>query len=259
MSAGLGVGDAAGATRVAAAALRAGGRAVAGGGLPLTVGVFASGGGTNLQALIDRLDPAVARIGLVLADRPDAFALERGRAGGARTLVIPVAGRAEEEVAAETLAALEGAGVGLIALAGYIRLVPAGVVRAYAGRILNILPALLPGVGGKGMWGHHVHEAVLAARCRVSGVTVHLVDEQYDRGPIIAQWPVPVHDGDTPDTLAARVLRVEHLLYPAVVEAAARTLAAGGNVASIHCRYPDAFGAAAEPDAAAVRAALGLE
>ncbi len=253
MSAGLGVGDAAGATRVAAAALRAGARG------PMTVGVFASGGGTNLQALIDRLDPAVARVGLVLADRPDAFALERGRAAGARTLVIPVVGREEEQVAAETVAALEGAGVGLIALAGYIRLVPAGVVRAYAGRILNIHPALLPGFGGKGMWGHHVHEAVLAARCRVSGVTVHLVDEQYDRGPIVAQWPVPVHDGDTAETLAARVLRVEHLLYPAVVEAAARTLAAGGDVASLRRPYPEAFGAAAEPDAAAVRAALGLE
>ncbi len=253
MSAGLGVGDAAGATRVAAAALRA----RAGG--PVTVGVLASGGGTNLQALIDRLDATVARVGLVLADRPDAFALERGRAAGARTLVIPVVGRVEEEVAAETLAALEGAGVGLIALAGYIRLVPPAVVRAYAGRMLNIHPALLPGFGGKGMWGHHVHEAVLAARCRVSGVTVHLVDEQYDRGPIVAQWPVPVHDGDTAETLAARVLRVEHLLYPAVVEAAARTLAAGGDIASLRCRYPEAFGAAGEPDAAAVRAALGLD
>ena len=225
---------------------------------PLVVGVFASGGGTNLQALIDRVDPAVARIGLVLADRPDAYALERGRAAGARPVVIPVAGRDEDEVAAETLAALRDAGVGLIALAGYIRLVPPAVVRCYAGRILNIHPALLPGFGGKGMYGHRVHEAVLAARCRVSGPTVHLVDEQYDRGPIVAQWPVPVHDGDTAETLAARVLRVEHLLYPAVVEAAARALAAGGDVTSLRCRYPAAFAAAAEPDAAGVRAALGL-
>ena len=220
---------------------------------PVVIGVFASGGGTNLQALIDRVDPAVARIGLVLADRPDAYALERGRAAGARTVVIPVVGRGEDAVAADTLAALRDAGVGLIALAGYIRLVPAAVVRCYAGRILNIHPALLPGFGGQGMYGHHVHEAVLAARCRVSGPSVHLVDEQYDRGPIVAQWPVPVHDGDTVDALAARVLRVEHLLYPAVVEAAARTLAAGGDVAGLRCRYPDAFAAAGEPDAAGVR------
>lgn len=228
-------------------------------GSPVLVGVFASGGGTNLQALLERVDPAVARVGLVLADRPDAFALERGRAAGARTQVIPVAGRSDEAVAAETLGALASAGIGLVALAGYVRMIPAAVVRRYAGRILNIHPALLPGFGGKGMYGHHVHEAVLAAHCRVSGVSVHLVNEEYDRGPIVAQWPVPVQDGDTAETLAARVLRVEHLLYPAVVEAAARTLAAGGDVASLRCRFPAGFAAAREPDGAGIRAALGLD
>ncbi len=103
-------------------------------------------------------------------------------------------------------------------------MIPLAVVHRFAGRMLNVHPALLPAFGGKGMYGRHVHEAVLAAGCFVSGVTVHLVEEQYDEGPIIAQWPVPVLAGDTADTLAARVLRVEHAVFPFAVEAIARRL-----------------------------------
>jgi folate-dependent phosphoribosylglycinamide formyltransferase PurN len=102
-----------------------------------------------------------------------------------------------------------------------VKLVPAAVIGRYRGRILNIHPALLPAFGGKGMYGRRVHEAVLASGARESGATVHLVDEEYDRGAILAQARVPIHPGDTPDRLAARVLEVEHRLLPAVVLAAA--------------------------------------
>jgi len=99
--------------------------------------------------------------------------------------------------------------------------VPEGVVRAFRGRVMNVHPALLPSFGGAGMYGERVHAAVIASGARLSGVTVHFVDEEYDRGATIAQWPVAVHDDDTPATLGARVLGVEHRLYPACVAAVA--------------------------------------
>jgi folate-dependent phosphoribosylglycinamide formyltransferase PurN len=112
--------------------------------------------------------------------------------------------------------------VDLVVLAGYLKLVPADTVSAFDGRMVNIHPALLPAFGGPGMYGIRVHRAVLASGATVSGATVHLVNAEYDRGPIVAQWPVPVQPGDTPEALAARVLQVEHRLLPAVVLAAAR-------------------------------------
>ena len=117
---------------------------------------------------------------------------------------------------------LEAAGVDLVVLAGYLKQVPGAVVRAWRGRIINVHPALLPRHGGRGMYGRRVHEAVLAAGDAVSGATVHLVTEEYDQGEILAQGTVPVLPGDTPDTLAARVLAVEHKLLPATVLALAR-------------------------------------
>jgi phosphoribosylglycinamide formyltransferase-1 len=120
------------------------------------------------------------------------------------------------------LEALRAHGVELVVLAGYLKLVPATVVAAYDGRMLNIHPALLPSFGGKGMYGQRVHEAVLASGATVSGPTVHLVTAEYDRGPIVAQWPVPVQHDDTPTTLRDRVLATEHQILPAVVLAAAR-------------------------------------
>lgn len=193
------------------------------------VAVFASGSGTNLQALLDHFADGRrgAHVALVLSDRSDAAALDRAAEAGVAGRVIAVAGRAEEEVAAEMLRALEEAGVGIIALAGYLRLVPAAVVRRYAGRMVNVHPALLPAFGGKGMYGAHVHRAVLAAGAAVTGVTVHLVDERYDEGRILAQWPVPVRPGDSPSVLGARVLRAEHALYPAAVEWLAGVLGDG--------------------------------
>ena len=199
-----------------------------GAGHPLVAAVLASGGGTNLQALLDHRPAAPCwRIGLVVADRDGIGALERARRAGVPTRVVTTRGRAPADVAAETLAALDEHGVQVLFLAGYVKLVPPEVVARFRRRILNIHPALLPGFGGKGMWGHHVHEAVLASGARLSGPTVHFVDEEYDRGSIVAQWPLPVLPGDTPESLAARVLQAEHRLYPLAADHVCQAVAEG--------------------------------
>lgn len=181
------------------------------------IAVFASGGGTNLQALIDHFhaaaDPA-ARVELVVASRAGIGALDRAARAGVQGWVLP----GGEDGEAELLRRLRDHRIDRIVLAGYLRLVPPSVIDAFRGRILNIHPALLPAFGGKGMYGIRVHEAVLASGALVSGATVHRVDEEYDRGEILGQWPVPVLPGDTPGSLAARVLAVEHRLLPRVVE-----------------------------------------
>jgi phosphoribosylglycinamide formyltransferase-1 len=185
--------------------------------MPMHVAVAVSGRGTNLEALLRALGPdAPARVVLVLSDRADAPALER-----AAVRDIPTVTLRNHADAREWIAALERHGVDLLVLAGYVKLVPAEVVARYRGRILNVHPALLPAFGGKGMYGRRVHEAVLASGARESGATVHLVDEVYDRGAILGQARVPVLPGDAPETLAARVLEVEHRLLPAAVLAAA--------------------------------------
>lgn len=186
---------------------------------PVPTAVFASGSGTNLQALLnhERADGSY-RIVVVISDRRGSGALERAEAAGRVARVIEVEGRPSEEVANETLALLESLDVGAIFLAGYLRLVPSAVVSAYRRRILNIHPALLPAFGGKGMFGKRVHEAVLASGAEVSGATVHYVDEEYDTGTIVGQWSVQVLPGDDAPTLAARVLAVEHRLYPGVAD-----------------------------------------
>jgi phosphoribosylglycinamide formyltransferase-1 len=179
--------------------------------------VLASGGGSNLQAIIDHLGAAGAStptsLELVVSDRAAAGALERARSRGIAAVHLP---REREHTLLE---ALERHRITHVALAGYLRLIPADVVAAYRGRMLNIHPALLPAFGGPGMYGRRVHEAVIASGVRVSGPTVHLVDERYDEGAIVAQWPVPVRDDDTVDSLAARVLAVEHRIYPPCVAA----------------------------------------
>jgi formyltetrahydrofolate-dependent phosphoribosylglycinamide formyltransferase len=190
--------------------------------------VFASGGGSNFQALLDHQTPEGPwRIGLLVSDREGAGALARAHAADVPTRVIPTKGRDPGDVAEETLGALATHGVRVIFLAGYLKLLPAPLVRAFRGRIINIHPALLPAFGGKGMWGIHVHRAVLESGARLTGPTVHLVDEEYDRGAILAQWPVPVLAGDTPESLGARVLEMEHRLYPLAADHLCRTVAEG--------------------------------
>lgn len=191
---------------------------------PLSIAVLVSGTGrgSNLGALID----ACARgeihgqIALVIGTRRDAPALERARAAGIATAVVSPRQYAtnEEGYANALLRLLDRYPIGLICLAGYLRKLPAKVVTAYAGRILNIHPSLLPLFGGQGMYGLHVHQAVLESGMKVSGCTVHFVDEHYDTGPIVIQTPVPVLDNDTPETLAARILPEEHRAYVRAVQ-----------------------------------------
>ena len=193
--------------------------------VPARVAVLASGGGTNLQALIDRFNPApapAARVELVVASRAGIGALERAERAGVASIVLDAREIGAEALGARMLEVLDVHGIDLIVLAGYLQLVPLEVVERYRGRMLNIHPALLPGFGGKGMYGMRVHRAVLGSGVRVTGATVHLVDDRYDEGAIVAQWPVPVLAGDTPEALAARVLAVEHRILPLAVEALVR-------------------------------------
>ncbi|MDE2876155.1 MAG: phosphoribosylglycinamide formyltransferase [Gemmatimonadota bacterium] len=181
--------------------------------------VLASGSGTNMQSLLDHEDHGAAyRIEVLIVDRPCA-AEERARAKGRAVYRVDFGSRS---AGAEVVGLLERHGVRGVLLAGFLKLLPPEVCRAFEGRILNIHPALLPAFGGKGMYGHHVHEAVLRSGASVSGPTIHFVNERYDEGRILAQWPVPVEPDDTAGSLAARVLEVEHLLFPAAADALAR-------------------------------------
>jgi len=186
------------------------------------IAVLASGGGSNLQALLDYFDAlgdaSSGRIVVVASNRPGAGALARATARD-----IPAAGLQgpKQPDGPELGDVLEQHKVDLVVLAGYLKLLPSDVVKRFDGRIVNIHPALLPAFGGHGMYGNHVHRAVLESGVKVTGVTAHFVDDVYDSGRIIAQWPVPVFASDDVASLAARVLRVEHLVYPRVVDAVA--------------------------------------
>lgn len=185
--------------------------------MPSRLAVLASGRGSNLQAIIDHFDnlsrERIAKVVLVASNRADSPALIR-----AATASIDIASFDAADDGAQLLALLRKFRIDLVVLAGYLKRIPAAVIREYAGRIINIHPALLPAFGGEGMYGARVHEAVIASGAKESGVTVHLVDDDYDRGPIVAQWRVPVEKSDTADSLAERVLGVEHVVYPRAVE-----------------------------------------
>lgn len=183
--------------------------------------VFCSGTGSNFQSLYHAINERSlpAEFVLCFSNRSECGAITFARHHG-----IPTAHLSEkqydthEEFAAEMLRLLEKKTVDYILLAGYLRKVPEAVVNAYTFRILNIHPALLPAFGGPGMYGINVHKAVLEAGCKESGATVHYVDSEYDKGPVLLQRKVPVEPGDTPESLAARVLKCEHRLYPDALE-----------------------------------------
>jgi len=185
--------------------------------MPSRLAVLASGRGSNLQAIIDHFDnlarERVAKVVLVASNRADSPALLR-----AATASIDTASFNPNDDGSELLALLQKFRIDLVVLAGYLKRIPPMVIAEYAGRIINIHPALLPAFGGEGMYGARVHEAVIASGATETGVTVHLVDDEYDRGPILAQWRVRVDKSDTAESLAARVLNVEHVVYPRVVE-----------------------------------------
>jgi len=193
----------------------------------LNIAVFGSGRGSNFQAILAAVEKGKipeARIVCVISNNSSAGILEIARSHSLPAYHLSQIQCATEEAFVELLqSVLDKHEVNLIVLAGYMKLLPRELIAHYRHRIVNIHPALLPKFGGKGMYGHHVHEAVLAAGEKESGATVHLVDEVYDHGGILQQTRVPVHQEDTPETLAARVLAVEHELYPEVI----RRIAAG--------------------------------
>ncbi len=181
---------------------------------------FASGGGSNFGALLAAVaDGSLDAVPcLLVADRVGTGAADRARSAGVSVVVLPPSDFADEAAYADALiAALRQADTDLVVLAGFLKKIPSGVVRAYPNSILNIHPSLLPAHGGKGLYGRRVHQSVLDSGDAESGATVHLVDADYDTGPIVVQRSVPVLPDDTPGSLAERVLTIEHQLLPHAV------------------------------------------
>ena len=186
------------------------------------VAVLVSGGGTNLQALIDasgRGEIPSARIELVISNNPDAYALERARRAGIPTAVCLRKGRSREAFEAELSALLKKAEIDLIVLAGFMAILSESFVRRYPERILNVHPSLIPSFCGEGFYGLRVHQAALDYGVKVTGATVHFVNEIPDGGRIIFQKAVEIQDGDTPETLQRRVMeQAEWILLPRALE-----------------------------------------
>ena len=188
----------------------------------MQIGVLASGGGTNLQSIIDACfaGEISGEVALVISNNSAAGALERAQCAGIPTLHLSK--KTHPEPNALDSAMLEGlrnSGVELVTLAGYMKKIGPATLRAYKNKVLNIHPALLPDFGGQGMYGMSVHRAVLASGAVVTGPTVHVVNSEYDAGPVLAQEEVQVLAGDTGQSLQKRVLEAEHRLYPSTIEA----------------------------------------
>ena len=187
----------------------------------LRLGVLASGGGTNLQSILDRsADGSLsAEVVAVISNNSGAKALDRARSSGVDGLHVSAATEGSFEAADSRITReFVSRGVDLVVLAGYMKMVGPVLLDTFRGKIINIHPALLPGFGGKDMYGMRVHEAVIAAGVKESGPTVHVVDDEYDHGLILAQRKVPVFPDDTPETLQKRVLAVEHEILPATIQ-----------------------------------------
>lgn len=180
------------------------------------IAVFASGSGTNAENIIRHFAASpLARVTLVVSDNPDAYALQRAEKHGVKSIVIR---RADFREGSQPVKVLKENDIDYIVLAGFLSLVPPPLVEAYRGRIVNIHPALLPAHGGKGMYGDRVHRAVIESGERESGITIHAVNEHYDRGDIIAQYSVAVDPLDTPETLAAKIHELEYKHFPEIIE-----------------------------------------
>ena len=184
------------------------------------IAVLCSGGGSNLQAIIDAVEAGRidGEIVLVISNASKAYALERAKNHGIPCEFVSKKQAGSSEAFNDILLEkLQQVKADLVVLAGYLPIVGAQIVRAFPHRIINIHPALIPSFCGVGMYGHYVHEAVLAYGAKISGATTHFVDEEVDHGGVIMQKSVPVLEGDTPETLAARVLTVEHEILPETV------------------------------------------
>ena len=201
---------------------------------PIRLGVLLSGGGRTLLNMLEGIKAGElpAEVAVVIASR-ECKGVERSRHAGLDVHLVPYRKMPDLATYSARLASvLDSAGVELVCLAGFLSMWE--IPDRYLGRVMNIHPALLPRFGGKGMYGHHVHEAVLAAGCKVSGCTVHFVNNEYDAGPIIVQRAVGVLEGDTPETLADRVFEQECIAYPEAIRLFAEgRLTIEGNVVHV--------------------------
>lgn len=181
------------------------------------IAIFASGSGTNAEAIMDHFsDSSCGRVALLLSNRADAYALKRAERFGVPAALFSRAEFQDPDGKVATL--LREYHIDFIVLAGFLWLVPHYLTEAYAGRIVNIHPALLPKFGGRGMYGENVHRAVIDSGEAESGITIHLVNEKYDSGDILFQASVPVATDDTPDSLAAKIHVLEHRHFPMIIE-----------------------------------------
>lgn len=187
----------------------------------LNIAVFASGKGSNFKAILEAINAGrigSAKIVLVISNNSDAGALVTGRENHIPALhVSRKQFSTDDDFNAKLMSLLGGYHVNFIVLAGYMKKIDSKIVQAYKNRIVNIHPALLPKFGGSGMYGIHVHEAVIASKEKLSGASVHIVDEEYDHGPVVLQKTVAVESTDTPESLAAKVLQLEHEIYPEAI------------------------------------------
>ena len=204
----------------------------------LKIAVFASGRGSNFEAILKAIRAGKikgARIVGVVSNNSGAGALETARQNGITALHISrTQFESDSDFDSHILNTLDNLRVNFIVLAGYMKRVGSAVISRYRNRIVNIHPALLPEFGGRGMYGEHVHSAVIAARKTLSGATVHIVDEVFDHGAIVLQKTVPVAPDDTPETLAKKILKIEHEIYPEAIRLFAEgKVTISGNTASI--------------------------
>lgn len=183
----------------------------------MNIAILASGSGTNAENIIHytRKNPGVVTVRLVICNRPDAGVIARAERLGVECLVFT---SEEMRLGTRPIQAMQHRQIDMMVLAGYLNLITRPYFQAFPHRILNLHPALLPQYGGRGMYGHHVHEAVIAHGEECTGITIHLVDEQYDHGTTLCQATCPVLPGDTPDSLAERIHRLEYAYYPVVVQ-----------------------------------------
>lgn len=187
----------------------------------LNIGILISGGGSNLQAIIDEIEAGNidGQISLIISNREDAYGLERGRKAGIESIFLdPKAYGTNEGYNLKIVEEFEKRKIGLVVLAGYLRILSKDFIEAYRNRIINIHPSLIPSFCGDGFFGEKVHQAIIDQGCKISGATVHFVDEGTDTGPIILQEAVEVKDDDKPEDLGKRVLEVEHRILPRAVK-----------------------------------------
>lgn len=184
--------------------------------------VLVSGGGSNLQSIIDESKDGIlkdiAEVVIVISNNPDAYGLTRAKNENIKAVALDYKNMDKQDYDNQMYNLIKESGADIICLAGYLKKVSDKIVKDYKSRILNIHPALLPKFGGKGMYGHFVHEAVIKAKEKKSGPTVHYVDENYDTGSIILQKEVPVYETDTAEDVAKRVLVQEHIIYPQAIK-----------------------------------------